>query len=51
MLVVFNLSGPVGQFPTPPKASLTDILATVSWAPNPGNEQTWRPIANWAKLN
>jgi len=40
MLVVFNLSGPVGQFPTSPKASLTDILETVWWAPNPGNEQT-----------
>ncbi|MEI6252670.1 MAG: hypothetical protein WCP30_07680 [Mycobacteriaceae bacterium] len=51
MLVVFNLSGPVGQSATPPKASLTDILATVSWAPDPGSERTWPPIADWAKLN
>jgi len=51
MLVVFDLSVPYGQSPNPPKVNLKDILATITWAPDPGNEQTWRPVADWAKPN
>jgi hypothetical protein len=49
MLVVFDLSGPFGNTPKPPTANLKDILATFAWAPDPVNEATWRPVADWAK--
>ena len=39
MLVVFSLAAP--------KADLKDILATLTWAPDPADEQTWRPVADW----
>jgi hypothetical protein len=39
MLVVFSL--------TAPEADLKDILATLTWAPDPADEQTWRPVADW----
>jgi hypothetical protein len=48
MLVVFEISPPYTNPPTPPKANLKDILAGVAWAPEPGNEATWRPVADWA---
>jgi hypothetical protein len=51
ILVVFSLSGPFGSPPTPPKAKLKDILATLDWAPDPGNEQTWQPVSDWAKVH
>ena len=51
MLVVFGLSAPYTKPPTPPKANLKDILATLEWAPDPGIEQTWRPVSDWAKLH
>ncbi len=49
MLVVFEISPPYTNPPTPPKANLKDILAGVAWAPEPGNDATWRPVADWAK--
>lgn len=49
ILVVFDLGGPSGIPPAPPQANLKEILATVAWAANPGEEQTWRPIAQWAR--
>lgn len=52
MLVVFELDGPAGQpgqtLPAP-AVSLKDILTTLNWAPDPGNEQTWRPVSEWVK--
>lgn len=53
MLVVFDLGGPFGQPgkpATPPGADLKEILATVQWAPDPGNEQTWAPISDWVTV-
>lgn len=49
MLVVFEISPPYTNPPTRPKANLKDILAGVVWAPEPGNDATWRPVADWAK--
>lgn len=52
MLVVFELEGPSGQPGQPlpaPQANLKDILATLTWAPDPGNEQTWLPVTDWVK--
>lgn len=52
VLVVAELNGPFGQPGQPgaePEADLADILATVAWAPDPANEQTWSPVADWAK--
>lgn len=52
VLVVIELSGPFGQpgqSEPKPGADLGDILATVVWAPDPANEQTWSPVADWAK--
>ena len=54
MLVVFDLSGPFakpGQPRIPPQVDLKEILATVVWAPDPANEPTWLPIADWVKPN
>ena len=34
-----------------PKAALTDILATLTWAPDPGDEKTWPAVADWSKPN
>jgi hypothetical protein len=28
---------------------LEHILATVEWAPDPGNDATWRAVTDWAK--
>ena len=39
MLVVFSLDAP--------GVDLGNILATVTWAPDPADEQTWRPISDW----
>lgn len=53
LLVVFELSAPfkipVEIHPKPPTTNLEDILAGVEWAPDPGNEATWRPVSDWAK--
>lgn len=52
MLVVFELEGPSGQpgqTRPAPQADLKDILATLIWAPDPGNEQTWRSVSEWVK--
>jgi hypothetical protein len=49
VLVVFDLSGPFGQPPTPPTANLKGILANVAWPPDPGNDATWPPVADWAR--
>jgi hypothetical protein len=46
MLVEFGLSGP--SYPSN-RVSLEQILADVQWAPDPGNEATWRPVTDWAK--
>jgi hypothetical protein len=46
---VFDLSGPFGQPPTPPTANLKGILANVAWPPDPGNDATWPPVADWAR--
>lgn len=54
MLVVFELSGPFsepGEPRTPPQAELKDILATVVWASDPADEQTWLPVADWVAPN
>jgi hypothetical protein len=52
MLVVFDCGPPgphyAGSPPEPP-TSLKNILAGVEWAPDPGNEATWRPVSEWAK--
>lgn len=42
MLVVFE---PGGRDPS----AVRDILANVEWAPDPGNEATWRPVSDWVK--
>jgi len=52
MLVVFD-SGVgdahrAGDPPQPP-TRLKSILASVEWAPNPGDETTWLPVSDWAK--
>lgn len=39
MLVVFSLDAPA--------VDLGDILATLTWAPDPADEQTWRPVSDW----
>ena len=54
MLVVFDfgLPGPhyAGVPGQPePSFSLKDVLAGVEWAPDPGNQATWRPVSDWAK--
>jgi hypothetical protein len=46
MLVVFELSG---RYPAPPAAHLEDILASVTWAPDPGNDATWQAVTDWTK--
>ena len=52
MLVVFDSGvGDVyrtGDPPQPP-TRLKSILATLEWAPDPANEATWPPVADWAK--
>jgi hypothetical protein len=52
MLVVFDcgIDAPyrTGEPPQPP-TSLKGILATLVWAPDPGNETTWQSVADWAK--
>lgn len=50
-LVVFALSGPFaepGEPRTKPQSDLKEILAKVTWAANPGDQQTWIPVADWA---
>jgi hypothetical protein len=51
LLVVFVLGGPYGSGPTVngPTNHLEEILATVDWASDPGDDATWRPVAEWAK--
>lgn len=39
MLAVFELDAP--------GIALRDVLATLTWAPDPADEQTWRPVADW----
>lgn len=46
MIVKFQLDRPGAAKPT---ANLKAILATVAWAPDPGNEATWLPVSDWAK--
>lgn len=46
MLVVFELSGP---YPAKPTEDLKDILASVTWAPDPEDDATWPMVADWAK--
>ena len=43
MLVVFELSA------SPSEAK--EILATVGWASDPGDEGTWLPVSDWARVN
>lgn len=50
-LVVFELNGPWKPQRSKPQADLTDILATVVWASDPGNEQTWLPVSDWVRWN
>lgn len=47
ILATFELGDPDGG--PRPTANLQDILATVEWAPDPGNEETWPLVADWAK--
>lgn len=51
MLAEFVLDGPPGGAnPTTQQVSLLkDILATVEWASDPGNDATWRAIIDWVK--
>jgi hypothetical protein len=46
MLVVFEI-GRAG--PAEATAKLTDILPGVSWAPDPGNEESWPAVSDWAQ--
>jgi hypothetical protein len=52
MLVVFDSGvGDVyrtGDPPQPP-TRLKMILASLEWAPDPGDETTWLPVSDWAK--
>lgn len=52
MLVVAELQGPSGQpgqsLPNP-GSNLKDILATLTWASDPGNPQTWASVADWVR--
>jgi hypothetical protein len=36
----------LGDFDQP---AVQDAFAGVEWAPDPGNEATWRPVSDWAK--
>jgi hypothetical protein len=45
-LVEFELDGAGSAAPT---VKLADVLANVTWAPDPGNETTWRPVTDWVK--
>jgi hypothetical protein len=45
-LAVFDLSAPGDATPS---TALVDILATVEWAPDPGNDATWRAIGDWVR--
>lgn len=50
-LVVFELSGPFaepGESRNEAQVSLEDVLAKVKWAANPGEQQTWPAVADWA---
>lgn len=50
-LVVFALSGPCaepGEPRTKPQSDLKEILAKVTWAAKPGDQQTCIPVADWA---
>lgn len=38
----------VGDPPQPP-TRLKNILATLEWAPDPANEESWTPVSDWAK--
>jgi hypothetical protein len=52
MLVVFDCGLPGPHYagtPAEPPTSLKNILANIEWAPDPGNEATWRPVSDWAK--
>lgn len=51
MLVVFELSGPWRPVRSKPQAALKDILMMVVWVSDPGNEQTWLPVADWVTRN
>jgi hypothetical protein len=46
MLVVFELSGP---YPDAPITNLENILTSVTWASDPGNDATWQPVTDWTK--
>lgn len=46
MLVAFEL-GALDR--VQPAVRQQDILAGVEWAPDPGNDATWRPVSDWAK--
>ena len=46
MHVEFGLSGP--SYPDR-HSGFERILAGVSWAPDPGNEETWPAVTDWAK--
>jgi hypothetical protein len=46
MLIKFHLDR---HGPAEPTANLKDVLATVAWARDPGNEAAWRPVADWAR--
>jgi hypothetical protein len=52
MLAVFDSGvGDVyrtGDPPQPP-TRLKRILASLEWAPDPGDETTWLPVSDWAK--
>jgi hypothetical protein len=39
----------LGTRGTKPTTQLEHILATVEWAPDPGNDATWRAVTDWAK--
>lgn len=46
MIVKFQLDRPGAAKPI---ANLKEILANVTWAPDPGNEATWPAVTDWAK--
>jgi hypothetical protein len=43
----FNFKAPHG---TEREPEFKDILAGVEWAPDPGNEATWRPVSDWVEF-
>jgi hypothetical protein len=46
MSAQFDMNGPNG---TALPAEFEDILGSVTWAPDPGDDATWLPVSDWVK--